>query len=285
MKNTVSLDDAYLIYEERYNLTKLAEESGLDMEKFQNFSSKEKFFTLAYKLKDTEHFHLASFFFNKLFEILQSMEALLNKIDCLIILGEFEEAFRFNCLGFELYLELNEDKSLIDDIEKTLSYQKAIILFSSSRYIECCNICEDNIIKFEQKTFFPLLCAALIANKNIENAVKLFKRFKNDNPHSFLAEVAILLLSVNQASSYTNFLSLITAKKIQKEAELSLINLYKTSKSKLTLENFLKEEFDSFNIADVQIFPDNKTNFKQVIENHSIVTFQNISENTNIQIG
>ena len=81
MKEAVNLDDAYLIYEERYNLTKLAEESGLDMEKFQAFSSKEKFFTLAYKLKDTEHFHLASFFFNKLFEILQSMEALLNKID------------------------------------------------------------------------------------------------------------------------------------------------------------------------------------------------------------
>lgn len=285
MKNTVSLDEAYLIYEERYNLTKLAEESGLDMEKFQSFSSKEKFFTLAYKLKDTEHFHLASFFFNKLFEILQSMEALLNKIDCLIILGEFEEAFRFNCLGFELFLELNEDKTLIDDIEKTLSYQKAIILFSSSRYIECCNICEDNIIKFEQKTFFPLLCAALIANKNIENAIKLFKRFQNDKPHSFLAEVAILLLSINQASSYIDFLSLITARKIQKETELSLINLYKTSKSKLTLENFLKEEFKCFNITDIQILPDNKTNFKQITTNQSVVTFQNIPENSNIQIG
>jgi hypothetical protein len=255
------------------------------MEKFQSFSSKEKIFTLAYKLKDTEHFHLASFFFNKLFEILQSMEALLNKIDCLIILGEFEEAFRFNCLGFELFLELNEDKTLIDDIEKTLSYQKAIILFSSSRYIECCNICEDNIIKFEQKTFFPLLCAALIANKNIENAIKLFKRFQNDKPHSFLAEVAILLLSINQASSYIDFLSLITARKIQKETELSLINLYKTSKSKLTLENFLKEEFECFNITDIQILPDNKTNFKQIITNQSVVTFQNIPENSNIQIG
>jgi hypothetical protein len=213
------------------------------------------------------------------------MEALLNKIDCLIILGEFEEAFRFNCLGFELFLELNEDKTLIDDIEKTLSYQKAIILFSSSRYIECCNICEDNIIKFEQKTFFPLLCAALIANKNIENAIKLFKRFQNDKPHSFLAEVAILLLSINQASSYIDFLSLITARKIQKETELSLINLYKTSKSKLTLENFLKEEFECFNITDIQILPDNKTNFKQIITNQSVVTFQNIPENSNIQIG
>ena len=126
MKDTANLDEAYLLYEERYNLTKLAEESGLDMDKFQAFSSKEKFFTLAYKLKDTEHFHLASFFFNKLFEILQSMEALLNKIDCLIILGEFEEAFRFNCLGFELFLELDEETPLIDDIEKTLSYQSEV---------------------------------------------------------------------------------------------------------------------------------------------------------------
>jgi hypothetical protein len=129
------------------------------------------------------------------------------------------------------------------------------------------------------------LCAALIANKNIENAIKLFKRFQNDKPHSFLAEVAILLLSINQASSYIDFLSLITARKIQKETELSLINLYKTSKSKLTLENFLKEEFECFNITDIQILPDNKTNFKQIITNQSVVTFQNIPENSNIQIG
>ena len=124
------------------------------------------------------------------------MEALLNKIDCLIILGEFEEAFRFNCLGFELFLELDEEAPLIDDIEKTLSYQKAIILFSSGRYAECCTICENNIIKFEQKTFFPLLCASLIANKNTESAIKLFRRFQNNKPHTFLAEVAVLLLSI-----------------------------------------------------------------------------------------
>lgn len=275
MKNTVNLDEAYLIYEERYNLTKLAEESGLDMKKFQSFSSKEKFFTLAYKLKDTEHFHLASFFFNKLFEILQSMEALLNKIDCLIILGEFEEAFRFNCLGFELFLELNENNPLTDDIEKTLSYQKAIILFSSSRYAECNAICENNIINFRQKTFFPLLCASLIAEKNIDNAVKLFKRFKNDRPHNFLAEVAILLLSINQASSCMNFLSAISGKNFQKSTELSLINLYKTSKSKLTLENFLKEEIENFNAADLHITSNNKNNTKYFIQNTPVISVEN----------
>ncbi|MBO5287952.1 MAG: hypothetical protein J6B11_01015 [Spirochaetales bacterium] len=284
MKEAVNLDDAYLIYEERYNLTKLAEESGLDMEKFQAFSSKEKFFTLAYKLKDTEHFHLASFFFNKLFEILQSMEALLNKIDCLIILGEFEEAFRFNCLGFELFLELSEETPLIDDIEKTLSYQKAIILFSSSRYMECISICEDNIIKFGQKTFFPLLCASLIGNKKFENAVKLFKRFQNDKPYTFLAEVTILLLSINQASLCIDFLSVISGKNIQKDTELSLINLYKTSKSKLALENFLKSEIENFNIADMQVFSDNRNSFKQTIINESVVTVQKIVNSSNIQI-
>lgn len=275
MKNVVNLDEAYLIYEERYNLTKLAEESGLDMKKFQSFSSKEKFFTLAYKLKDTEHFHLASFFFNKLFEILQSMEALLNKIDCLIILGEFEEAFRFNCLGFELFLELNEDNQFIDDIEKTLSYQKAIILFSSSRYAECNTICENNIINFKQKTFFPLLCASLIANKNIDSAIKLFKRFKNDKPHNFLAEVAILLLSINQASSCINFLSVISGKNFQKNVELNLVNLYKTSKSKLILENFLKEEIENFNAVDLPIIPNNKDNSKYFMNNVQIVSVEN----------
>ena len=284
MKEAVNLDDAYLVYEERYNLTKLAEESGLDMEKFQAFSSKEKFFTLAYKLKDTEHFHLASFFFNKLFEILQSMEALLNKIDCLIILGEFEEAFRFNCLGFELFLELSEETPLIDDIEKTLSYQKAIILFSSSRYMECISICEDNIIKFGKKTFFPILCASLIGNKKFENAVKLFKRFQNDKPYTFLAEVTILLLSINQASLCIDFLSVISGKNIQKDTELSLINLYKTSKSKLALENFLKSEIENFNIADMQVFSDNRNSFKQTIINESVVTVQKIVNSSNIQI-
>ena len=266
MKDTANLDEAYLLYEERYNLTKLAEESGLDMDKFQAFSSKEKFFTLAYKLKDTEHFHLASFFFNKLFEILQSMEALLNKIDCLIILGEFEEAFRFNCLGFELFLELDEETPLIDDIEKTLSYQKAIILFSSGRYAECCTICENNIIKFEQKTFFPLLCASLIANKNTESAIKLFKRFQNNKPHTFLAEVAILLLSINQATLCIDFFSAISGKTFQKSTELNLVNLYKTSKSKLTLETFLKDEIDNFNTISICVFSDNKNSFKSLVK-------------------
>lgn len=275
MKNAVNLDEAYLIYEERYNLTKLAEESGLDMKQFQSFSSKEKFFTLAYKLKDTEHFHLASFFFNKLFEILQSMEALLNKIDCLIILGEFEEAFRFNCLGFELFLELDEDNPFIDDIEKTLSYQKAIILFSSSRYAECNTICENNIINFKQKTFFPLLCASLITNKNIDSAIKLFKRFKNDRPYNFLAEVTILLLSINKASSCIHFLSAISGEKIQKNVELNLINLYKTSKSKSTLENFLKEEIKNFNTVEPHTTQNNKDNLKHFTNNMQIISIEN----------
>ena len=50
-------------------------------------------------------------------------------------------------------------------------------------------------------------------------------------------------------------------------------------------ENFLKEEFECFNITDIQILSDNKTNFKQIITNQSVVTFQNIPENSNIQIG
>lgn len=283
MKNTVNLDEAYLIYEERYNLTKLAEESGLDMKKFQSLSSKEKFFTLAYKLKDTEHFHLASFFFNKLFEILQSMEALLNKIDCLIILGEFEEAFRFNCLGFELFLELNENSPLIDDIEKTLSYQKAIILFSSSRYAECNTICENNIINFNQRTFFPLLCASLIAEKNINNAVKIFKRFKNDKPYNFLSEVAILLLSVNQASLCMNFLSVISGKSFQKNTELNLTNLYKTSKSKLTLETFLKEEIENFNALDLHIASNIKSNSKYLMKDVQITSVENVFASNNVK--
>lgn len=283
MKNTVNLDEAYLIYEERYNLTKLAEESGLDMKKFQSLSSKEKFFTLAYKLKDTEHFHLASFFFNKLFEILQSMEALLNKIDCLIILGEFEEAFRFNCLGFELFLELNENSPLIDDIEKTLSYQKAIILFSSSRYTKCNTICENNIINFNQRTFFPLLCASLIAEKNINNAVKIFKRFKNDKPYNFLSEVAILLLSVNQASLCMNFLSVISGKSFQKNTELNLTNLYKTSKSKLTLETFLKEEIENFNALDLHIASNIKSNSKYLMKDVQITSVENVFASNNVK--
>lgn len=276
MKNTVNLDEAYLIYEERYNLTKLAEESGLDMEKFQSLSSKEKFFTLAYKLKDTEHFHLASFFFNKLFEILQSMEALLNKIDCLIILGEFEEAFRFNCLGFELFLELNENNPLIDDIEKTLSYQKAIILFSSSRYAECNSICENNIINFNQKTFFPLLCASFVAEKDIDSAVKLFKRFKNDKPYNFLSEVSILLLSINQASLCINFLSVVSGKSFRKETELNLTNLYKTSKSRLTLETFLKEEIENFEALDSHVASSVKNDSTAFIKNLPIISVENI---------
>ena len=96
--------------------------------------------------------------------------------------------------------------------------------------------------------------------------IKLFKRFQNNKPHTFLAEVAILLLSINHAALCIDFFSTISGKTFQKSTELNLINLYKTSKSKLTLEAFLKDEIDNFNTISICVFSDNKNNFKSLVK-------------------
>lgn len=244
----MNLEEAYTIYEKRYNLTKLAEESGIKNEDFEKMSAKEKFFVLSYRLKDSEHFHLASFFFSKLFEISQSMEALLNKIDCLIILGEFEEAYRFNCLGFELFLENFEVSP--EKAERILSYQKAIILFSSEKFHEASDICENNIIKFEQKDSYPLLSAILIAKNDFSGARRIFTRYsyKFHSPYDFLAETSFLLLSINKIDHCVDFVvhicDLCNTTKAEIRSHLSTV--YSSSKNKNTLKNFFEQELSAF---------------------------------------
>ncbi|HPO49859.1 MAG TPA: hypothetical protein PLO89_05985, partial [Spirochaetota bacterium] len=191
------IDETYSLYERRYNLTKMAFEAGIVDEGFNDLSSKDKFLLLSYKLKETNKINLASFFFGKLFEISFEIEALINKIDCLIELGEYDEAGRFNNIGWELFLEDPTVNSF--EVEKKLSVQKALISFYTEKYHLAEIVCEESIIKFKSKEFYYLLCADFIALSNYESAKKFFEKYgdKFESKTNFLIEVFLHLLSIN----------------------------------------------------------------------------------------
>ncbi|OHD11674.1 MAG: hypothetical protein A2Z98_11415 [Spirochaetes bacterium GWB1_27_13] len=243
------IDETYNLYERRYNLTKMAAESGISDRDFKNLSPKERFLLLAYKLKDNNKINLASFFFGKLFEISGEIEALINKIDCLIELGEYEESQRFNNFGWELYLE----DILVNpsDVEKKLSYQKAIISFYTEKYHYAESICEESIIKFRDKEFYFLLCADFIALSNYNGAKKFFEKYgdKFGNQIDFLLEVFIHLLNINlldKALDFINFMYGISDN--QKSGIINYVNnYYSLNKNKVVLKSFFEKEVNFIN--------------------------------------
>lgn len=245
MRDFSDLNETYILYEKRYELTKLARECGICESEYEILSSRDKFLFLSYKLKETGRVHLASFFFGKLFELTQDFEALLNKIDCLIILGEFDEAYRFNCIGFELYLE----DALIEpaSVEKILSYQKAIILFSTEKYELAESICEENIIKYDQKDSFILLCAVFVAVGDTVRAVRVFSKYsmKFTDSHEFLTDVTILLLTVNKKEKCAKFMVKLCDRPDNDTMEITtyLNNFYSTTKNRDILKKFIVDEF------------------------------------------
>ncbi len=251
MKELTGIDEIYTLFEKRYELSKLAKESGLDETEFNKLSTRDRFVTLSYKLKDSSRVHLSSFFFGKLFELSQDIEALLNKIDCLIILGEFEEAFRFNCIGFELYLEDHGIDS--SEVEKVLCYQKAIIYFSSERLEAAESVCEENIIKFDQKESFVLLCAIFVAMKEYQKAIRVFTRYshKFTDSYDFLTDVSILLLTINKNDKCSEFIVKLYDKDDSAKTKIStyLNNFYATTKNKEMLKKYFKDEFASVKIC------------------------------------
>lgn len=251
MREYTDLDETFALYDKRYELTKLAKESGFSESEFEKLSTKDKFLKLSYKLRETSRLHLASFFFGKLFELTQDIEALLNKIDCLIVLGEFEEAFRFNCIGFELYMEDSKVNSA--EIEKVLCYQKAIIFFSSDRLQEAEAICEENIIKFEQKESFILLCAVFAAMREYRKAIRVFTRYsgKFTDSYDFLTEVAILLLTINGNEKCSDFIIKLYDRDNSIRVELSayLNNFYATTRNKELLKKYFKDEFSELKLC------------------------------------
>ena len=171
---------------------------------FDSLSIKDKILVLAHRLKKEKRFNFASFLFDKLFTTFTSMNALINKIECLISMGKFEKALHFNNIAFELFLEI-EDSDNIENIEKTLAYQKAKIYFLSSNLILTANICEDYIIKAKQKRFFTLLCATLIALGDFSSAEKLLTRFLSQ-AHNFLAETLFCLHTINKTHAFMAFI-------------------------------------------------------------------------------
>jgi hypothetical protein len=238
------IDETFNLYERRYNLTKMACDCGISDKDFKNFSSREKFLILANKLKETNKINLASFFFGKLFEISGELEALINKVDCLVELGEYDEASRFNNIGWELFLE---DPSInFKDIEKKLSYQKAVISFLTEKYHYAEWICEESIIKFKSEEFYFLLCADFIALSNYESAKKFFDKYgkKFSTQKDFLLEVFIYLLNINlldRAIEFINFI--IGISETQKTEIINYVNnYYSLNKNKTVLKSFFEKE-------------------------------------------
>ena len=244
------IDKTFEYYEQRYNLSKMAIDCGISFKIFNSLSSKEKFLALSYKLKESNKVNLASFFFGKLFEVSGEIEALLNKIDCLTKLGEYEEAVRFNNIGWELFLEDPD----IDpyETEKILSFQKALISFLMEQYHISESICEESIIKFKTKEFFFLLCANFIALNNTESAKKFFTKYCNkfDNPNDFLIEVFIHLLDINLLEKAMDFSeSLFNINEKQKKGIINQINKYYSfDKNKETLKKYFEKEIDFLQI-------------------------------------
>ncbi len=182
---------------------------------FAALSTKDKISALAHKLKKEQRFSFASFLFDKLFTTFMSIEALANKIECLISMNKFENALQLNNIAFELFLE-TEISDNTDNIEKALAYQKAKIYFLSANFAQCLSVCENYIIKSRQKRFFTLLCATLIALGNFEDAEKLLKRFHNQL-YNFLAEALIHMHSINQINTFIDFIKSIETSKINNE--------------------------------------------------------------------
>lgn len=238
------IDKTYDYYERRYNLSKMATDCGIPNKNFTPLNSKEKFLTLSYKLKDSNKINLASFFFGKLFEVSGEMEALLNKIDCLIELGEFEEAVRYNNIGWELFLEDPEADPYAT--EKTLAYQKALIFFYTEKYHSTETLCEESIIKFKSEEFYHLLCADFVVLNNFRSAKKFYQKYNNkfgDNSKFFL-EIFIHLLDINLLEKAIDFLKLMF--KVNDKQKKSVINninkYYSLNKSKVILKKMFDKE-------------------------------------------
>jgi len=222
----------------------MAFDAGINYVDFKNLSSKDKFLLLSYKLKEKNKINLASFFFGKLFEISFEIEALLNKIDCLIELGEYDEAMRFNNIGWELFLEDPSVNSF--EVEKKLSYQKALIAFYTAKFHFTEIVCEENIIKFKSKEFYHLLLADFVALSNYESAKKFYEKYNNKfgNPNEFLIESAINLLNINFFEKLIDFFRFTfrISEKIKSEIFDFITNHYSFDKNKSDLIVFFEEK-------------------------------------------
>ncbi len=218
---------------------------------FTNLSLKNKISVLAHKLKKEKRFNFAIFLFEKLFSTFMSTNALINEIECLIAMGKLEKALHLNDIAFELFLE-TEDQENIENIEKTLAYQKAKINFLSFNFPQTFSICENYIITAKQKHFFTLYCATLIVLKDFESAKKLINRFRNQT-YNFLSEIVIHLSSINQSSDFTqifiSFIDSIEWLKINDEQSLIMkINSLNGNLEEIkTVDDFLKQEITFLN--------------------------------------
>jgi hypothetical protein len=244
MMDHAEIDETFNFYERRYNLTKMAMDCGISDKDFKKLNSRDKFMSLSYRLKGANKINLASFFFGKLFEVSGEMEALLNKIDCLVELGEYDEAIRYNNIGFELVLEDPEIE--VEAVSCRLNIQKALIAFYTEKYNPAKWICEEGIIRFKEQSFYHILCAVFVANGDSVNGVKLFSKYGDrfGDPVKFLLEVFVNLLDNNLQDEAINFVcSQYKFSSRQKKQILDYINnYYYLNKDKSILEKYFTDD-------------------------------------------
>lgn len=230
---------------------------------FAALSTKDKIFALAHELKKEQRFSFASFLFEKLFTTFMSIDALVNKIECLISMNKFENALHLNDIAFELFLE-TENSDNADNLEKTLAYQKAKICFLLSNFAQSSSICENYIVKSKHKCFFTLLCATLIASENFDDAKKLLKRFKNQS-YNFLSETLIYLHSINQTNTFIDFIKSIETLKINNEQFLAanIETLMCERDKSQAIEKLLKQEIIVLNNTNKSTFITESVRYKK----------------------
>ncbi|MBR3732677.1 MAG: hypothetical protein IKQ61_07720 [Spirochaetales bacterium] len=238
------IDRIYALYDKRYNLDKMAVINGLPEKQYSLLSSRDKFIMLSKKLREVSKVNLASFFFGKLFEVSNDLEALINKIECLIELGEYDEAIKYNNLACELYME--DDAVDAAEIECKIRQEQCTLLFYTGKNETARWYCEEAIIDNGKKELFYLLFAIMIATSDFDGAGRLFRKYGNisGDKIDFITESLIHLLNANKFKEGMNYIRTIyNFTPMQQEAITKHINGYSpVNKNRTIIKDFFVKE-------------------------------------------
>lgn len=238
------IDRVYALYDKRYNLDKMAVINGLPEKQYKLLSSRDKFIVLSKKLREVSKVNLASFFFGKLFEVSNDLTALMNKIDCLIELGEYDEAIKYNNIACELYLE--DENVNPAEVEDKIRIQHSTLLFYTGKNETARWYCEENIIDYNIKELYYLLFAIMIATEDFAGAGRLFDKYGSitGDKIDFITEALIHLLNVNKFKEGMNFIRTIYQfTPDQQEAITRHVNGYSpVNKNRTIIKDFFVKE-------------------------------------------
>ncbi len=246
ISETNEIDKIYEFYQNRYNLLKMATECNIPIKFFESLSSRDRILYLSNRLKEIGKVNLASFFYGKLFEATMDIDALLCKIDCLIDLSEFEEAFRLNQTGWEIYLEVYGFNR--DFVEKKLTFQKGLIAFYTGKFFLSKSICEESILQYKSPEFFHLLAANMIALSMSMESLKLLNKYahKFSTIEEFTLEIIVFLLNAGHNDKSLDFLNSIYNLSPQQRGKINdfIDKYYSFNHNKSVLKEYINKEIN-----------------------------------------